>query len=155
MKRTLTLALALAASISLVGCQPSEEKGAETTPTESPAVESPAPETPAATEGTAPAGQAVAGAPATADVAAGKQIFATNCATCHGPEGKGDGPAASALNPKPTNMAAGPYKHVGDFDTWKGVIANGVPGTAMAPWSGTLTDEQITNVTAYALSLKK
>jgi mono/diheme cytochrome c family protein len=155
--RTLTLALALAASISLVGCQPSEEQGAETTPpaTESPAAETPAGETPAATEGAAPGGQQVAGAPAGVDLAAGEQIFATNCATCHGPKGAGDGPAASALNPRPTNMAAGPYKHVGDFDTWKGVIANGVPGTGMAPWSGTLSEDQINNVTAYALSLKK
>jgi mono/diheme cytochrome c family protein len=151
-KRTFTLALVLAASISLIGCQPSEEKGAETTP---PATESPAAETPAATEGAAPTGQAVAGAPAGADIAAGQQIFATNCATCHGSEGKGDGPAASALNPKPTDLAEGPYKHGGDFATWKDIIVNGVPGTAMAPWSGTLSEDQITNVTAYALSLKK
>ena len=153
MKRTLTLALALAASISLVGCQPSEEQGAETTP---PATESPAAETPA-TESAAPSEQAAApaGAPAGVDLAAGQQVFATNCATCHGAQGAGDGPAASALNPRPTNMAEGPYKHVGDFDNWKAVIANGVPGTAMAPWSGTLSEEQINNVTAYALSLKK
>lgn len=154
MKRTLTLALALAASITLVGCQPSEEQGAETTP---PATESPAAETPAATEGAAPGGQAAApaGAPAGVDLAAGQQVFATNCATCHGAQGAGDGPAASALNPRPTNLAEGPYKHGGDFDTWKAVIANGVPGTAMAPWSGTLSEDQINNVTAYALSLKK
>ncbi len=150
MKRTLTLALALAASISLVGCQPSEEKGAETTP---PATESPAAETPVATGGEQAA--APAGAPAGADLAAGEQIFATNCATCHGAQGHGDGPAASALNPKPTNLANGPYKHVGDFETWHSVVANGVPGTAMAPWAGTLSEEQINNVTAYAISLKK
>ncbi len=155
MKRILTLTLALAASISLVGCQPSEEKGAETTPpaTESPAAEAPAAESPAATGGEQAA--APAGAPAGVDLAAGEQIFATNCATCHGAQGAGDGPAASALNPKPTNLAAGPYKHVGDFTTWHGVVANGVPGTAMAPWSGTLSEDQINNVTAYALSLKK
>ena len=150
MKRTLTLALALAASISLVGCQPSEEKGAETTP---PATESPAAETPAATEGAAPSGQAAA--PAGADLAAGQQVFATNCATCHGAQGAGDGPAASALNPRPTNLAEGPFKHGGDFDSWKAVVANGVPGTAMAPWSGTLSEDQINDVTAYAISLKK
>ena len=150
MKRTLTLALALAASISLVGCQPSEEQSAETTP---PATESPAAETPVATGDEQAA--APAGAPAGADLAAGGQIFATNCATCHGAQGAGDGPAASALNPKPTNLAQGPYKHGGDFESWKNVIANGVPGTAMAPWSGTLSEEQINNVAAYALSLKK
>lgn len=153
MKRTLTLALALAASISLVGCQPTEEQGAEKTPTatESPAAEAPAGEAPAGEE----QAEAPAGAPAGVDLAAGEQIFATNCATCHGAQGAGDGPAASALNPKPTNMAEGPFKHGGDFEGWKNVVANGVPGTAMAPWSGTLSDEQINNVVAYALSLKK
>lgn len=154
-KRTLTLALALAVSISLVGCQPSEEQGAETTPpaTESPVAEAPAEETPAATEGEQAA--APAGAPAGVNLAAGEQIFATNCATCHGARGAGDGPAASALNPRPTNMAEGPFKHGGDFESWKNVIANGVPGTGMAPWSGTLSEAQINDVTAYALSLKK
>jgi mono/diheme cytochrome c family protein len=32
-----------------------------------------------------------------------EQIFATRCATCHGQDGKGDGPASAALNPKPRN----------------------------------------------------
>jgi mono/diheme cytochrome c family protein len=35
--------------------------------------------------------------------AAGKQIYMTVCATCHGNTGRGDGPAAAALNPKPAN----------------------------------------------------
>ena len=32
-----------------------------------------------------------------------KQMFATVCATCHGSDGQGDGPAAKALDPKPRN----------------------------------------------------
>ena len=30
-------------------------------------------------------------------------IFQERCAACHGPEGKGNGPASAALNPKPRN----------------------------------------------------
>lgn len=30
-----------------------------------------------------------------------KQIFQTRCTVCHGADGKGDGPGAAALNPKP------------------------------------------------------
>lgn len=146
MKRTLTLALALAASISLVGCQPSEEQGSQTT-TASPAAEATASPAAEATDGAAT--QATTGG---ADAAAGQQIYATNCATCHGEAGMGDGPAAAALNPKPTNLAQGPYKHEGK---WADVVKNGVPGTAMAPWSGTLSEEQVANVVAYAESLKK
>lgn len=33
-----------------------------------------------------------------------KQIFATNCATCHGEEGRGNGPGASALAVQPRNF---------------------------------------------------
>src|ERR1700730_2403141 len=36
-------------------------------------------------------------------LAEGKQLYATNCAPCHGNKGKGDGPAASALTPKPAD----------------------------------------------------
>ncbi len=32
-----------------------------------------------------------------------KQIFATRCSVCHGPEGRGDGPGGVALDPKPRN----------------------------------------------------
>ena len=31
-------------------------------------------------------------------------IFKSRCAMCHGPAGKGDGPAAVALNPKPRDL---------------------------------------------------
>ena len=39
-----------------------------------------------------------------AAVAQGKQLFMTTCSTCHGVEGKGDGIAAAALNPRPRNF---------------------------------------------------
>ena|SRR6266446_3043992 len=32
------------------------------------------------------------------------QIFTTRCATCHGPEGRGNGPAAANLSPKPRDF---------------------------------------------------
>lgn len=41
-------------------------------------------------------------APAKAvDAKAAKEMFDTRCAACHGTSGKGDGPGAAALNPKP------------------------------------------------------
>jgi mono/diheme cytochrome c family protein len=35
---------------------------------------------------------------------AGKTIYTQNCLACHGPAGKGDGPAAITCNPRPHNL---------------------------------------------------
>jgi len=39
-----------------------------------------------------------------ADITSGKKIFANHCASCHGVDGKGTGPAAVALKPAPTDL---------------------------------------------------
>ena len=39
----------------------------------------------------------------TGDLVAAREIFASRCAACHGPEGMGNGPASATLNPKPRN----------------------------------------------------
>src|SRR5689334_18602666 len=36
-------------------------------------------------------------------VAEGKKLYMTNCSACHGNKGKGDGPAAASLKPKPAD----------------------------------------------------
>jgi mono/diheme cytochrome c family protein len=38
--------------------------------------------------------------------ASGKETFTKYCASCHGEDGKGNGPAASALKPPPTDLTA-------------------------------------------------
>jgi cytochrome c553 len=38
-----------------------------------------------------------------ASAAEAKEMFASRCAPCHGADGKGDGPGAAALTPKPRN----------------------------------------------------
>ncbi len=43
----------------------------------------------------------------------GKKIFAANCISCHGTEGKGNGPAAAAFTPKPRNFTSGEWKNGG------------------------------------------
>ncbi len=34
-----------------------------------------------------------------------RQVYAARCLSCHGPNGEGNGPAASALRPRPRNFA--------------------------------------------------
>ncbi len=64
----------------------------------------------------------------------GAKVFAENCAMCHGPEGKGDGPAGMALNPRPRNLVEGPWKKGGGYLGWFDVVTHGLPGTSMAPF---------------------
>ncbi len=79
----------------------------------------------------------------------GKQLYAANCASCHGAAGRGDGPVGAALKPKPANLAAMAGQHPdGDF-AWK--IANG-RGT-MPAWKGTLTENQIWDLVNFVQGL--
>jgi mono/diheme cytochrome c family protein len=62
----------------------------------------------------------------------GAKVYATNCAVCHGAEGKGDGAAGAGLNPKPRNLVAGGWKQGGDSISQYKTLQNGIPGGSMA-----------------------
>jgi mono/diheme cytochrome c family protein len=74
----------------------------------------------------------------------GAEVFHTNCETCHGPQGHGDGPAGQALDPKPRNLATLQATASDDFLFWR--IREGKPGTSMVAWKGILKDDQIWQV---------
>ena len=63
------------------------------------------------------------------DVAAGKQIYTDHCAACHGADGRGHGPIASALKKPPTNLATLAMRHDGRFpeDYVARVVRSGDP----------------------------
>lgn len=84
--------------------------------------------------------------------AEGAKIFKTNCETCHGPQGHGDGPLGESLDPKPQNLAELQAVAGDDFLHWR--IAEGSPGTSMPPWKNILTEEQIWQVVAFIRTLK-
>jgi mono/diheme cytochrome c family protein len=52
-------------------------------------------------------------------VEVGKREFQRSCATCHGVDGKGDGPSASTLNVKPADLTQLSKNHGGVFLFWR------------------------------------
>lgn len=103
------------------------------------------------------AGACAVGSPAWAaggDQAAGAKLYAKHCTLCHGPEGKGDGPAGASLRPPAADLTSADVR--GDSDEeLLGIIANGKQGTAMPPWKGTLSEKQMQDVLAYIRSLSR
>lgn len=72
--------------------------------------------------GTSPA--ATAAAPI--DAKAAKEMFDTRCAACHGTNGKGDGPGAAALTPKPRDYTDKAWqKSVTDDQIKKTILLGG------------------------------
>ncbi|QIA27810.1 c-type cytochrome [Thermaerobacter sp. PB12/4term] len=71
----------------------------------------------------------------------GRQVFATHCAACHGPEGRGDGPAAAGMLPPPADLTGvHTRQHTdGDLYWW---ITHGIDGTAMPAFGDVLTEEE-------------
>lgn len=54
------------------------------------------------------------------------EIFQARCATCHGQFGRGDGPGAAALNPKPQNYADVAWQaKVTDAEIEKAIVYGG------------------------------
>lgn len=49
-------------------------------------------------------------------VAEGERLYWQHCATCHGPEGRGDGPLAPALKSKPRDLTRLQQANGGRFD---------------------------------------
>jgi len=85
-----------------------------------------------------------------AETGAGRDLWATNCASCHGDNGEGvDAPALNAEE----------FLAQATDEQIHHVTQAGVPGTEMAAWwnelGGTLTDEQIRAVVRYVLSWKE
>ena len=85
------------------------------------------------------------------------KLFADNCAGCHGPQGKGDGPAAASLSPAPGDFAK---TLAGKSEDWVAkVIKNGGAAEnlspSMPPFGSTLNDAQIKAMAGYVKQLQK
>lgn len=86
-------------------------------------------------------------------IAHGKELFVVNCAACHGAQGKGDGPAASALNPPPRNFTQTTgWKNGRKVSMVFKTLKEGLAGSAMASFA-TLPADDRWALDHYVLSL--
>jgi high-affinity iron transporter len=88
------------------------------------------------------------------DVDAGKKLFVTNCAVCHGEHGDGKGPAAASLTPPPRDFTAGTWLKGTSADDLFQMMSKGVPGSAM-PTFEALPEKDRRAIAAFIKTLKK
>ncbi len=85
------------------------------------------------------------------DIAKGQAVYETDCAVCHGPDGKAQtnlmGTAADLTDPQY-------FKNGGSLDQITASIENGV-GNGMPAWKTQLSKEQIRDVSAFVFSLRE
>jgi mono/diheme cytochrome c family protein len=94
-----------------------------------------------------------------ADMAAAKQNYDTFCVKCHGPGGKGDGPAAATLSVSPRNFTDCAKMGKISDETLFNVIKNGGASVGlskdMQAWSTGFEDSEIHDLVAYVRSFCK
>lgn len=91
---------------------------------------------------------------AAGDPTPGKAIYERHCMACHGPQGKGDGPAGKMLKPPAADFTSAGSKKKSEVDL-KEAVENGKSGTAMGAWKNQLSQTEISNVLGYVGALRK
>jgi mono/diheme cytochrome c family protein len=95
---------------------------------------------------------------AAADAAAGEARFKQLCSACHGPTGRGDGPAAAGLKPKPRSFADAQWQASVNDEHLRTVISKGGPAVGLAPtmtaWGHALKGDQLEDVIAFIRAQK-
>jgi len=89
-------------------------------------------------------------------IATGKEVFTTQCQSCHGEKGMGDGPAAAALTPHPANLTLTAKEASDAYMFWRISEGGGMApfNSAMPPHKDTMSEEQIWQVISYIRTLQ-
>jgi mono/diheme cytochrome c family protein len=75
----------------------------------------------------------------------GARVYTARCAQCHGEKGAGDGSAVRELRMVPTSFVTGRPS----LEESLRALRNGVEGTPMAPWTGKLSEAELSAVAYY------
>jgi hypothetical protein len=81
----------------------------------------------------------------------GERLYRGHCSGCHGDMGRGDGPGADRLSPRPTDFVAGPWKRGDSPEAIRHSIVEGV-SPAMPPLKS-LSDEEMNALVAHVRKL--
>lgn len=136
MKKIVASVIASVAVLTVAACGSGEQK-------------SPAASTPVADS------QPDAAAEPAADLGKGKELFNGTCAACHGTLGKGDGPGAANLNPKPRDFSDKAYMgKLTDADIRNTIKYGGaIKGMPQMPSHPQFSDSDLGNLTGYVRML--
>lgn len=87
-----------------------------------------------------------------------KGAYIQHCSACHGAEGRGDGPAAAQLYPRPRDFVTSPFRFASTGGRTEDVlaalqrtIAVGVPRSGMPGFAGVLDEPLIAGLARYVL----
>jgi len=87
-------------------------------------------------------------------LARGAELYQTNCASCHGVTGRGDGPAGTSLNPQPADLTdSHTLSDRSPLDFYRRVTI-GVAGTAMPAFETRLSADDRWAAAVYATLLR-
>ncbi len=93
------------------------------------------------------------------DAQKGGPLYKQNCVVCHGESGKGDGPGAAALNPRPRDFTDKAYMSTLDDKKILEIVQKGGAAVGksplMPPMGGALSEAQIQDIVAYVRTLAK
>jgi len=86
----------------------------------------------------------------------GGRVYARRCAICHGPDGRGNGPAAPSMIPRPRDFTLGLFKYKSTppgqpptEDDLREVVTNGLSASAMPYFRDLLSPAEIDAVVVY------
>jgi cytochrome c oxidase cbb3-type subunit III len=89
--------------------------------------------------------------------AEGKKLYLTYCSSCHGDNGKGDGPAAQSLPVKPANHTSGAVMNQLTDQFLMEIISKGGSAVGKSPmmpaWGGQFKENQLRDIVAYVRSI--
>jgi cytochrome c oxidase cbb3-type subunit III len=93
------------------------------------------------------------------DPLVGRKLYMTHCYTCHGVTGRGDGPAAPRLQPKPRNLTDDAYMSGKTDQDLYNIISGGSAAlhrfSGMPDWKTMFYPERIWDLVAYLRTLHR